>query len=286
MKKNKSRFDRELQIWLEGELGTSRRLSNWFRSKYHNAPSFSFRWSALPNLGTQLALTASGPVIAYHTSGSLEPKQATALFLLILAVLLVFKAVDAWYKKKADRISGPMQTIWVRVGDLLNSVKSSATRKGDQGSSIEASLAIAVSIAAEVSHAKLDDVAASLVLYTGTGYGKMKVAHRDRGSRRPVNRSVQDLETLLGHHACQREAGAPRVIGDLKRFGPLGYKSPTQQRPQYRSIFFHPVASSKSRELRGFISVDCTLPYAFHGTRADDLAALLEPIKAHIEDMI
>lgn len=286
MTKDKSRFERELKIWLDGEVGGLRRLSNWFWPKYHNAPSFSFRWSALPNLGIQLALTASAPVIAYHTSGSLEPQQAVVIFALILSVLLACKAVDAWYRKKADRISGPLQTIWVRVGDLLNSVKSSATRKADQDSSIEASLAIAVSIAAEVSHTKLDNVAASLVLYSGTGYGKMRVAHRDRGSKRPAKRAVQDLETLLGHHACQHEAGAPRVIGDLRRFGSLGFKSPTQQRAQYRSIFFQPVVSSKSQELRGFISVDCTLPYAFHGTRADDIAALLEPIKAHIEDMI
>ncbi len=286
MGKNRLRFQKELAIWIDGNPSFLRRVSDWFWSKYHNKPKFSFRWWAVPNLVTQLAISASGPVIAYHTSGSLTVKQAISYFFLVLIVLMISKAVDAWSLEKSDRISDPLQTIWVRVGDLLNTVKSSATRKVDQDSSIEASLAIAASIAAEVAHSKIDNVAASLVLYSGTGYNKMKVAHRDRGNKRPAGRSVREVDTLLGHHACQNEAGAPRVVSDLKRFGALGRKSPTQQRANYRSIFFHPVVSSKTKELRGFISVDCTTAYAFHGSRADDLAALLEPIKAHIEDMI
>ena len=93
------------------------------------------------------------------------------------------------------------------------------------------------------------------------------------------------MSTLLGHHACEA-GGAPRVVADMKRFGSLGRKSPTQSNANYRSILLHPVVSSQKEEITGFISVDCLVPHAFHGRRAENLVALLEPLKSHIEDII
>lgn len=283
--KAEKRFKQELQIWLKEDQSVARRFEAYARNKLNFMRRMRFRWLALPHILTVTALTASGPTIAFQTSGALSIKEAIAYFFCLLGVLIFFQSINAWSKAKAVRISGPLQTIWVRIGDLLHTVKSNATAVAARDHSIETTLAIAASIAAEIAQVKSQDVAASLVQYSGTGFGQMKVTHRNRGSLRPFPRRVKQIETLLGHHACQQDM-APRVVADIRKFGPLGLTSPTHTKHTYRSLLIQPVVSSKSEKLRGFISVDCTVSHAFHGHRADDLVALLEPIKAHIEDMI
>lgn len=281
----KQKFDRELSSWLAEEPGIIRKVTDWFLFQWHTWPKVEFAWLRLPHILAPLALAASGPAIAYETANKISGRLALISFGGILLFLCFAKLLHSWSEARGKRKSEPLQDIWVRVGDLLKTVKSTATAARDKDSSIEATLSLASSIAAEVAGVRTGKVAASLVQYTGTGYGKMKVTHRNRGSLRPVGRIVKDLDTLLGHHACQN-GHAMRVVPDIHRFGPLARKSPTQGQATYRSIFFHPVVSSRSKELRGFISVDCTVAHAFHGKRDVDLAALLEPLKAHIEDMI
>ncbi|WP_343503587.1 hypothetical protein [Alloyangia pacifica] len=279
------KFERELNLWLAEEPGLLRRSFDYLRYQWHTRPKIEFRWLKVPHTVAPLALAASGPAIAYQTANMITGEIALISFIAILILLCGAKILHSWSEAGNGRMSGPLQNIWVRVGDLLNTVKSTATAHADKDSSIEATLALAASLAAEIARVRTVDVAASFVRYTGTGHGKMKVTHRNRGSERPVGRPVRDLEFLLGHHACLHSA-APRVVADIHRFGPLGRKSPTQGQPTYRSIFIQPVISSKTKELQGFISMDCTVAHAFHGRRADDLVTLLEPLKAHIEDMI
>ncbi len=282
---SKKKFERELEKWLAEDPSYLRILGNALSHRLRVLRRLKFRWLALPYYLTTLALAASGPAIAYETAGKISAVQAATYFALILLLLLVFQFLNAWSDANSKRITGSLQTIWVRIGDLLKTVKSSATAAAAKDNSIEATLAIAASLAAEIAQVPSNQVAASLVQYQGTGFGKMTVTHRNRGSERPVRRQVREISTLLGHHACQNGA-APRVVPDIRKFGPLGSKSPTQTKPTYRSLFIQPLTSTASGDLRGFISVDCTDPHAFHGRRADDLVALLEPIKAHIEDMI
>lgn len=279
------KFEKELEIWLDENISLKRQISAALASKINVLRQFKFRWLSLPYHLVVMSLSASGPAIAYHTSGAVSLRGAIFGFIFIWLLLFVCQALNAWSDAKAKRVTGPLQTIWVRIGDLLNTVKSSATAAKDKDNSIEAALAIAVSISAEIAQVGTERIAASLVQYKGTGFGKMTVTHRNRGSERPVQRPVKKIETLLGHHACQRGA-APRVVADIRRFGPIGLKSPTQTKHQYRSLLIYPLLSSPDQKPKGFISIDCTVAHAFHGHLADDLVALLEPIKAHIEDMI
>ena len=281
----KERFEKELGTWLDENPSLVRKVCSEVSSRANFFRRFQFRWLSLPYFLVVTLLTASGPAIAYQTSGNLDEQNAVALFVLIFIALAVTYLIDRWSRAQLARVSGPLQEVWVRVGDLLNTIKSTATAAHQKDGSIEASLAIAASIAAEIAKVKSGETAASLVQYRGTGFSRMQVTHRNRGSSRPVSRRIKELNTLLGHHACQR-AVAPRVVPDIRKFGPLGRKSPTQTTHSYRSILIQPVVSSRTGLLKGFISIDCTLPHAFHSHRADDLVALLEPIKAHIEDMI
>lgn len=283
--KSKQKFEQELHNWLNESLSVRRRIGRILYVRLNKLRRFRFRWLSLPYHLSVMALAASGPTTAYHTSGVVTPREAVTIFFFIWVLLLVFHAINAWSDASEKRVSGPLQAVWVRIGDLLNTVKSSATAARDKSNSIEATLAIAASITAEIAQVGTEEVAASLVQYQGTGFGKMVVTHRNRGSQRPVNRPVKQIDTLLGHHACQNGA-APRVVADIRHFGPLGLKSPTQTKHQYRSLLLYPLVSPSSQAVRGFISLDCTVAHAFHGHRADDLVALLEPIKAHIEEMI
>lgn len=281
----RAKFERELAKWLEANPSFFRRFADSILNGFKLLRLVKFRWLSLPYHFGSLALAASGPVIAYETSGQLSLSEAVLYFVVILVVLLASQGLNSWSQANSKRVSGPLQTIWVRIGDLLGTVKSSATAVKAKDRSIEATLSIAASLSAEVVKVPSDRIGASLVQYNGTGFGKMKVTHRNRGSERPCPRQVKDISTLLGHHACQNEA-APRVVPDIRRFGPLGLKSPTQTAPGYRSIFIQPLTSTSSGQIKGFISIDCTVAHAFHGRKADDLVALLEPIKSHIEDMI
>lgn len=284
-KYEKVKFERELAEWLDADPNFLRRSADTFLYGLKSLRMIRFRWLSLPYHFGSLALAASGPVIAYETSGKLTLSEAVIYFAAIWVLLLIFQGLDSWSQSNSKRVSGPLQTIWVRIGDLLDTVKSSATAVKSKDRSIEATLSIAASLSAEVVKLPAEKIGASLVQYNGTGFGKMKVTHRNRGSERPCPRQVKDISTLLGHHACQNEA-APRVVPDIRRFGPLGLKSPTQTTPGYRSKFIQPLTSTSSGQIKGFISIDCTVAHAFHGRKADDLVALLEPIKSHIEDMI
>ncbi|NSY41194.1 hypothetical protein [Leisingera sp. ANG59] len=281
----KDRFEKQKARWLAEEPSFINRCWDALCFYRYAFPWVQFSWYKLPYVLAQLGLAASGPAIAYHTADKLEKWHAIYIFLGVLVVLVLAAFLSGTPERRAGRISKPIQTIWVRFGNLLNTVKSGATPSAQKNPSIEFTLALATSLAAQVTGIKQSEFAASLVLYDGDERVRMKIDHRDRGSDRPIGRQINDLETVLGHHACQSGA-APRVVADVKRFGKYGLKSPTQSRPNYRSIFLHPVTSVQKGSVAGFMSVDCTVPHAFHGHRADDLAALLEPLKAHIEEMI
>lgn len=280
------KFDKQLKVWIAENPNVLQQSVDAVLHKAKVLRAFKFRWLAVPYHLAAFGLAASGPTIAFQTVNAITARQAMVYAIAIWLVLIATYLLKAWSDENERRISGPLQIIWVRIGDLLNTVKSSATASSEKDRSIEATLAIAASVAAEIAQVRPDQVSASLVQYMGTGRAKMRVSHRNSGSQRPVGRPVKSIQTLLGHHACLNDAEAPRVVADLRRFGPLGLKSPTQAAPNYRSIFIQPVKSSKKGELQGFISVDCSVAHGFHGRRSDDLAALLEPLKAHIEDMI
>lgn len=277
--RDKERFRRTCEHWLAEEPTLFRRIGDFALHHWYKVKRTGYRDTFLHEHFLLILTAASVP------AGFLAAEKIT-IYQCVVIVGVLWLALALTRRQRAKpRLSDRMQQLWVLIGDLLNTVKSDATRAGDKDESISTTLSLMANLAAEVAQVDVRQVAATLVTYQGTGYGKMKVVNRDRWTQRPKGRPVKDLSTLLGHIACQREA-KPRVVPDLERFGPLGRKSPTQTTASYRSIFIHPVVSSRDKSLRGFISIDCTVPHAFHGDRAEHFVALVEPLKAHVEDMI
>lgn len=281
----KTEFEQKKGRWLAENPNFLERKWDDLCFVWFNTAWFQFSWYKFPYFLGQLGLAASGPVIGFYTADLLSLWTALYIFIGLLVFLLITKYLAGIPKRREGRITRPIQTIWIRFGNLLNTIKSGATPAGQKDASIDFTLALATSLAAQITGIQQQKFAASLLLYEGEGKSQMRVKHRDRGSERPIDRPVNDLDTVLGHHACE-SGKAPRVVADMRRFGEYAQKSPTQSRPNYRSIFLQPVVSSQNGAVSGFLSVDCTVPHAFHRDRAVDLAALLEPLKAHIEDMI
>ena len=279
------KYRSKVEDWLEENQG---RFGVWWDQVlfvwYSRRPT-SVRWLSWPYRAFVAALAASGPAIAYQTSNVLTFQQAVAGGFGLLVVHVALKSADVWSAKRSSKTDLVAEEMWIRVGDLLNSVKSDATPMRDRDGSIEATLAIMSGYARLVTKDSSADISATLVCYRGTGQSQMTVTHRQRGSSRPTNRHIKDIEYVLGHHACQ--AGyEPRIVPNLRRFGPRAKKSLTMAKANYRSMLILPVRSRSSQEIKGFISIDSSRPFAFNGNRAGALMVAFEPYQAHIEDLI
>lgn len=173
----------------------------------------------------------------------------------------------------------------VHVGDLVDSIKSDATPPAERDRTIVAALGIIEAFARRATRSRRKEVSVSLALYEGSGMAQMSIRHRNPGNERPIGRPLRELESVLGHRAC-RAGVNPRVVSDLKRFGKKGFRSPTHSSCDYRSILIVPMTSTERGNVKGFLSIDCATPHAFHGSVAEKLLVDCEPLIDHIRHQI
>ena len=284
-KADRERFEKELQVWLNDEVSLGRELREKIGFRWHSRRKIRFAWRKVPQKLLVMALAASGPALALGTAQITSMAQAFVVFLTTLVLLFLSSLLADRGVSRELSLSDTNQFIWVRFGDLLRTVRSEATQSKNKNISIDLTLSLMVGLAAQLTNVSRTQISAALLLYTDNTKTKIRISHRDRASARPINVEVHNVETLLGHHACWH-GDHPRVVADFKRFGPRARRGSSQAGPSYRSLFIQPILSGEGEVIRGFVSVDCTVPYAFSGSRADDMVVFIEPLKNHLEAVL
>lgn len=214
---------------------------------------------------------------------TITPAQAATGTAILFVLFSVSGLLDRRSRKKNNPSEIASVEAWVRVGDLITSVKSSATPAAARDDTIKAALGVIEAYARQITRSPKGQISVSLALYDGKSTTNMKIRHRNPGNERPTGRKLKKLEHVLGHRACQ--AGIePRVVSDLKVFGREAMFSPTQSKCDYRSIMIVPVLAHSDSQIKGFVSIDCVRPHAFHNTIANQLVVTTEPLVNHIEE--
>jgi hypothetical protein len=268
--------------WLNEQPGFFTRQKRKAQAWAYNRIPRELRFSGLMAAVSKLLLICAPPGTAYAT-GTLNFVQAV-----VAGGLLTFLNISSYVFSKIssfDRKSPNESEMIVRLGDLLSSISKGSVPSQERATAIRACLGLIENASMGILRLKKGDISVSLVVFSGTGEGKMKVAFRNPGNIRPENRECES-RYLLGYHVCKRGTD-PRILNDIKQFkGTL--KSPTQQKPNYRSIFLIPLEADigDTRCAKGFVSIDCGRPFAFWGNKANAIVISCVPIVTHLGRMI
>lgn len=279
-----SKFDIKVAVWLtEDEPGIIGKSWNGFLFFRHNKFLRDFSIGRLLSWLSRLAISTSGPAITHFIFKKITLAEAAIASGVIFVLFTINSLLEQWLKRKSSVVDAASAETWVRIGDLITSVKSSATPAHERDGSITATLGVIEGYARTVTRSPKGEISVSLALYDGESTTKMKIKHRNPGNERPIGRPLRDLNKVLGHIACQSGPGA-RVVNDLKDFGKEAMFSPTQSSRNYRSLLLIPITSSRTQKIKGFISIDCARPYAFYRNRAKQLVVTCEPLIDHIQE--
>lgn len=275
-------FDKAIEDWLAG------RPNRWetLRGLYYNKKPQRFRLFGFAHSLLHLLIVSSAPALAWFY-GSISPSTAVIVGAILFVANWLLKFLSILSTEKASPTVDSQSDLMVRLGDLLTALNGrSKVSDDDRDDAIRACLGIIDVFCRQMTRAKKQEIAVSLVLYSDRDRVKMRIRHRNPGNERPVNREF-DASRTIGHQACQRD-GKPRVINDIKRFGKLAVVSPTQSDVDYRSIYFIPLETMADEMplIRGFLSIDSKQPFAFYGNRANAIIVTCEPIVAHIKDLL
>lgn len=278
------KFDKKVKIWL------SEKEPSFFGNAWNGLVFFrynkllrDFSIGRLLSWLSRLAMSISGPAITHFVFKKISIAEAAIASGVVFSLFTMNSLLEQWLKRKSSVVDAASAETWVRIGDLINSVKSSATPAHERDGSITATLGVIEGYARTVTRSPKGEISVSLALYDGESTTKMKIRHRNPGNERPIGRPVKDINKVLGHIACQSGPGA-RVVNDLKDFGKEAMFSPTQSSLKYRALLLIPVTSSRTEKVKGFISIDCARPYAFYRNRAKRLVVTCEPLIDHIQE--
>lgn len=280
-------FEAKVERWLLDEKGFLEVLIDHVRFIYFNKRPKGFGFSSFAHWFLKLAIFISGPALSFAVYEKITINQAV-LAIIGLATLYCI----TWYFERRSASSKSKDTVtnealWVQFGDLIDSVKSEATLKANKDKSVRAALGIIQNYSQTITKSSKQEISVTVALYRGSGMNNMTIFARNPSNDRPLGRRIHDLDYILGHRACLHGAD-PRVVGDLKRFGKKAFKSPTQAKCSYRSILLVPLTIDKGEvtEMRGFLSIDCVRPHAFHGSHADEILMTCEPFISHVKQQL
>lgn len=282
-----ARFQKQIDRWLTDEYGRIRRLYRAAAALYYNKVPRDFRPTGIMHWTMRTGLASSAPAVAYYY-GSITGWTASVVGTVLFVAHSTVSLLDRLSMSRKSNGNGGQSDLVVRICDLLSNVKGKAKTPSDRDNAIRACLGILENYCRTVTRTSKGEVSVSLVLFSGSSQTRMSVRHRNPGNERPTGRHF-DAEALglLGYHACIH-GPLPRVVHDLKSFGKHALVSPTQSKVDYRSILIVPVCrrTDGTATIRGFVSIDCTRPYAFYGNRANVIMVTCEPVFSHINDLI
>lgn len=278
-----SAFERKIDNWLNKDPSWLERRVNGVLFWWHNKVPRGLRFFGITHFFIRFALTASAPSLAYFVYEKITGLQAAIASGVLFFLFISSSLLDKWSQGKNNTSEQASVEAWVRIGDLITSVKSSATPAANRDDTLTAALGVIEAYARQITKSPKHSISVSLALYDGKSSSSMKIRHRNPGNERPTGRKLKNLEKVMGHIACQ--AGPePRVVPDLRCFGKEAFFSPTQSTCTYRSIVIVPVTALGNGMIKGFVSIDCVRPHAFHGNIADQLVVTTEPLINHIEE--
>ena len=279
-------FQRKISEWLSGNVAWYMRIYDAIKGIYNNKIPREFRILGIGHWISKTFLASSAPCVAYYFYASISGWTAMVASAAIFIGHSIVGMLDRGSKEKKKGMPVGDSEILIRFGDLLAALRANSTAAPNKDDAIRACLGILEIFARQITKSNKGDVSVSLVQYIGNSRSKMRIKYRNPGNERPVNREF-DCRHLAGHYACQ--AGiAPRVVNDIRQFGRAGRTSPTQSTVNYRSIFIIPIAPRKAdgNHVSGFVSIDCSRPYAFYGNRDNIITVTCEPVISHIRDLI
>lgn len=284
------KFEKKVDKWLTGDISRRERVFRYFKVFYYNRCAgllSRIRFWGVVNWLVKTTVIASAPMVAWFYDDAISLAKAVVVSLGLFLAHGFVNLLDKLSLQKSGDASGAETELVTRFGEVIDAYDENSTRQEDKDISIVASLGIIEILAGVVTKTRKGEVAVSLATYTGPGQERMRIRHRNPGNTRPLNKEFQGND-FLGHRACQ--AGTdPRVVNDLKDFGQTGLVSPTQSSVNYRSIFIIPlgVENGQGQEtVLGFLSIDCTRPYAFFGERQNAIMVDIEPVVRHIKQLI
>lgn len=282
-----SKFKSRVERWLAADAGRLERAANVVLAKYYSLSLPRLSWVGSLHWGVRLTIVVAPPAILFWIYEKVTIRQA----LVAAAALLVLQVLSDWLgglrEKRRKRRDVTSEEIWVRIGDILASVDSTATPSHLKDESVTACLGVIEGYSRQVTNGKKGDISVSLVLYEANDRTRMTIKHRNPGNMRPNARIFGNLERIFGHLAC--EAGPePRRINNVLWFGRKSVVSPTQSQVDYKSIFIVPIegVEGKVNEIVGFISIDSSRPYAFFGAIGDKILVTCSPLIDHIREQV
>jgi len=278
-----SKFEKRVTQWLAmDDPGLLRRTIDYFWFFRFNKGLANITFWGMVGWVSRFATTASAPAIMHFVYKRVTLFEALIASLALFILFSINSFVERWLQRKSSIVEAASAETWVRIGDLISSVKSSATPAAERDGSITATLGVIEGYARKVTRSPKGDISVSLALYDGRSTSSMKIKHRNPGNERPIGRTVKQLDKVLGHIACRD--GHARVVNDLKYFGRDAMFSPTHSSLNYRSMLLVPITSTREDRVKGFISIDCATPYGFYGNRGKELVVICEPLIDHIQE--
>lgn len=268
--------------WLTGSVAEKRRRRDKFWSfYYYKLPYFFKPVNFLQNVFKLLQI-ASGPLIAAYFYKTLGVPQALYASVVLVSLYLALSVLKWWKERRSNGSGVGDRIVFLRISELVQSVQSAATLSRNKPDSIRSCLGIIEACARNIAKSKEGDVSVSLVMYKGSSTNKMEIRYRNHGSSRKTPHTINDLSVVLGHYLCQSEKRV-RIVNDLKAFGADFFVSPSGSEAKYRSVCFFRIDDMQTDRPRGFVSVDCTTPYAFAGRRGKNLIIDCEAMIDHIQ---
>lgn len=255
------------------------------------AAFFQVTRSKGPSLLEWVGITSSAAFIAAPTFAIYISEKITgAQALVVVFSMWIIKAIQrlgsksAVFKTPAEYFE--TEKLIERISELMDQNHWPDERELQAEAEARSTYITAVLSIMEVAVRQLVNGRTGQVTVTFARYcedGKyIDISHRNRGSER-AHRKVPAADFILAHRVCQSKP-QERIVHDLLAFPTKYHSSPTRGKTDYRSFYIIPVFSDlpENDTVIGFVSIDCEIPYAFHGNRATFISAAIAPLAARI----
>jgi hypothetical protein len=252
---------------------------------HHRLPSV-LRPFAVVHFATKSLVASSAPFTAYLVYETITLWMASAASAVIFVGHSLVSFLDSVSLRKRSSQPIDQTEAIVRVGELLRMSAPASRAQANLDDMIRSALGVVENFSRQVTKSRKEEISVAIALYEGSSTTRLRIRHRNPGNTRPVGRTF-DGKGVLGHHACQSGSG-PKIVHNIKRMHPKFRKSPTNSQALYHSFLILPLTVERNggKVIGGFLSIDCTKPYTFYGSRGTTLIVNLEPIVEHIQRLL
>ena len=158
-----SKFDTKVAVWLtEDEPSLLGKIWNRLLFLRHDTLLRDISIGRLLSWLSRLATSTSGPVITHFIFKKITLAEAAIASGVIFVLFTINSLLEQWLRRKSSVVDAASVETWVRIGDLITSVKSSATPAQERDGSITATLGVIESYARTVTRSLKGEISVSL----------------------------------------------------------------------------------------------------------------------------